>query len=93
MNYIKVKWNHNHYDEPIILYSELDSRRMEVRKVEVFLDRKCGYASKNYRQGGTELGEAPIPPLSEIAEDSQFEPEIIPQEEFEEIWKKGYGRT
>ena len=36
MTYIKVQWIHNFEDEPILLYSELDSMRNEVRKVEVY---------------------------------------------------------
>jgi hypothetical protein len=36
MNYVRVEWKHPHQDEPILLYSELDEERFEVRKIEVF---------------------------------------------------------
>ncbi len=42
--------------------------------------------TKAMPSGSTRLGEEPIPPLSEIASDPQFEPIEITKEEFEEIW-------
>ena len=87
MIYIQVRWVHDLYDEPVMLYSELDSSRMEVRKVEVFADGHCGYASTTERHGSTRLGEDAIPDLDEIGQDPQFEPVAISAEAFEEIWK------
>lgn len=86
MNYIRVKWNHSFSDEPTVLYSELDAERWEVRKIEVFADGRRGYAGRGESAGATKLGEEPIPPLSEIAADPQFEPIEITKEEFEEVW-------
>jgi hypothetical protein len=45
MQYIKVVWKHDHPEEPIVLYSELDEDRWEVRKVEVFRVGSAGYAT------------------------------------------------
>lgn len=45
MEYIKVRWIHDHEDEPILLYSELDHDRFELRKVEVYEDGSAGWAS------------------------------------------------
>jgi len=42
MTYLKVKWIHSHPDAPVLLYSELDRERWEVRKVEVFRDGSLG---------------------------------------------------
>ncbi len=44
MKYIRVKWNHLFSDEPVLLFSELDDARWEVRKIEVFRDGHQGYA-------------------------------------------------
>jgi hypothetical protein len=88
MNYIKVKWIHSHADEPILLYSELDEMRWESRKVEVYADGHCSYASHNESTGSTRLGEEPIPNLAEIAADSQFQPVAITKRDFEEVWAK-----
>jgi hypothetical protein len=88
MKYIRVKWNHTHKDEPVLLYSELDTERWEKRKVEEFADGHCGYASADESGGSTRLGEKPIPTLMEIASESEFEPAEITKEEFEEAWTK-----
>ena len=86
MTYIKVKWIHSNVNDPILLYSELDSKRLEVRKVEIFQDGHCDYASVDESSGSTRLGKEPIPSLAEIASDSQFKPVEITIKEFEEMW-------
>lgn len=86
MTYIKVKWHHSFQNEPVILYSELDENRSEVRKVEVYADGSCGYAGEGQELGGTKLGLVPIPALAEIAADAQFEPLETSQQEFENLW-------
>ncbi len=77
MHYIKITGKHDRSDEPVLLYSELDDSRTEVRKVEVLRNHRPGYASGADSRGGTSLGEPPAPPGS--AE--------ISQEEFEGIWQ------
>lgn len=46
ITYIKVHWIHNFEDDPIFLYSELDSKRNEIRKIEVYKDGKSGMLVK-----------------------------------------------
>jgi hypothetical protein len=94
MDYIKVKWLHTNPDEPILLYSELDGDRWEVRKVEVFADGKIGIASATEATSSTRtmLGIAPVPPLDEIATDPEFQPVKITKDEFEEAWSAGRSR-
>jgi len=36
MKYVRLKWNHTNPDEPVWLFSELDDRGKEVRKIECF---------------------------------------------------------
>ncbi len=86
MIYIRVKWNHSDTRFPVHLYSELDENRMEVRKVEVWADGRCGYAGQNEVFGNTGLDKVPIPSLVKIAEDLQLEPFEISREEFELVW-------
>jgi hypothetical protein len=86
MKYIKVKWIHTHSTEPVLLFSELDDDRWEQRKVEIFADGGYAYASQFVEKGDTGLGLVPVPLLSEIALDSQFEPFEITRDEFELIW-------
>lgn len=86
MTYIRVRWLHNHPETPVLLYSELDEQRFELRKVEVYGDGRCGYADQLEEVGGSGLGTVPVPGLSEIASDPEFEPAEIEQAEFERIW-------
>ena len=89
MQYIKVKWLHNLSDEPIILYSEIDTFFWEIRKIEVFPNGDLGYASKSLCSSKkTRLGIEPLPPLDEIASDPVFELEHISKQEFEDLWTK-----
>jgi hypothetical protein len=88
MKYILVKWKHEIEEEPVLLYSELDDDRWEIRKVEIYSNGRKGYASKNEQFGDTGLGLEPIPKLEAIAQDLEFEPKKITKEEFEEVWKE-----
>lgn len=87
MRYVRIRWHHSHADEPVELYSELDGDSWERRKVEIFADGRMGYADADESCSGTILGLEPVPPLLEIANDPQFEPEEIDREHFEAIWK------
>ncbi|RFS21192.1 hypothetical protein DVR12_17820 [Chitinophaga silvatica] len=88
MKYIKVTWIHDVEDDPILFYSEIDSERYEVRKIEIYIDESFGLASQNFEFGGAALGEMPVPSLDEIAENTEFLPFEILKEEFEEAWNK-----
>ncbi|HRX84826.1 MAG TPA: hypothetical protein P5572_07395 [Phycisphaerae bacterium] len=87
MTYIKVRWIHSHPDEPVLLYSELNDDRWEVRKIEVYRDGRRGFASVSDSVGDTRLGQGPVPTLAEIAADPQFEPVAIERAEFEAAWR------
>lgn len=88
MTYIKVQWIHDFEDEPILLYSELDSMRNEVRKVEVYKNNELGYACENKSVNGTFLSKTEIPSLEDINLDVQFDACEIDKEYFELIWHK-----
>jgi hypothetical protein len=90
MKYMLVRWHHESEDEPVLLYSELDDDRWEVRKVEVYGDGRCDYANSTESTGSTLLGETPIPPLAEIAAAPEFGAEEISKHEFEEVWAKAH---
>jgi hypothetical protein len=86
MTYIRVRWVHSFPDTPVLLYSELDDQRWEVRKVEVYGDGRKGFAGPNESAGDTMLGKEPIPPVTEISSDPQFDPSEISKHEFETVW-------
>ena len=71
---------------PLRLVSELDHQRNEVRKLEFFPSGLVGFASTSGSAHGTELGEAPVPPLSQINNDPQFAGIAIDSAAFEALW-------
>ena len=87
MKYIKVKWLHELKDEPVILLSELDDDRYEVRKIEIFSDGRVGFASGTQEVGGTMLGEVPVPSIDELVADPQFFIEDFSGAKFETAWR------
>ena len=88
MTYFRCKWNQESPNFPIMLYSELDDLRWEVRKVEVYRDGRMGFADRERESGGSGLGLVPTPPLGEIAADPEFEPVEITALEFEHVWSE-----
>jgi hypothetical protein len=86
MQYIQVRWIHDFRDEPILIYCEIDDVGWELRKVEIYRNGDVSFASKAISAGASVLSTEPLPSLSEIASDTQFETEIISKEEFDNIW-------
>lgn len=85
--YQKVVWHHDHPDEPVVLYSEVDSG-FEVRKVEVYQDGRHEYADGSRLTGTTMLGEKMMPSVEEIDEEPEFSAEAISAEDFERAWRR-----
>lgn len=85
--YQKVLWHHNYPDEPVMLYSEIDSG-FEIRKIEVYRDGRRDYADRSHSTGTTMLGEKMIPGMDEIRGDPDFSAVAIAAEEFEEMWRR-----
>lgn len=86
-------WHHNHLDEPVLLYCEMNEQRWEQRKVEVFRNGHMAYGSKTEVSllcAG--LGLEANPSLEYIAKDPQFEPQEITKEEFEKIWAQALAQ-
>jgi hypothetical protein len=88
VEFIDVAWLHNDQSDPVRLVSELDAERYETRKLEFFPNGRVGFASSTHSSAGTELGIAPVPALSEINLDPQFQGSIITASEFEALWSK-----
>src|SRR5262245_57593531 len=86
MRYLKVTWAHDLPDEPVTLLSEIGDDGYEIRKVEVFRDGRMTYADAHESTGSTILGESPLPAIEEIASQSEFAPEWISRNDFQEIW-------
>jgi hypothetical protein len=82
----KVVWHHDSSDDPVLLYSELDSARWELRKVEVYADGRMDRADADSQTGNTWLSVEPLIQLVEIRAQPAFDPEAISGTEFETIW-------
>jgi len=88
MDYIQVKWIHSHPDEPILLFSEVDENGWETRKLEIFADNRVGFADATEATTltNTKLSREPLPSLTAISSDPQFQPVEITKDEFERLW-------
>ena len=86
--YVRIGWRHQAADEPVVLYSELDGQRREVRRVEVFRDGSMGYACAAFERGGSRLGKMAMPTLAELAGDPTFDPAEVTAHEFETMWAR-----
>ncbi len=89
--YLRVEWVGAPDGEPILLFSELDEERLEVRKVEMYRDGRAGWAGPSGCAAGSELAYVATPPLDVIASDPEFLPTEITGDEFEDIWIKALG--
>lgn len=88
MIYLRVDWVHSRPEDPVALFSELDAQRWEARKVEVYRDGTCAWASEAETAGGATLGLEPVPDVTAIAADPQFRPREITAAEFEAVWSE-----
>jgi hypothetical protein len=91
--YIYSKWHNPPAGLPFEFYSEMDSRRYETRKIEIFPNGKVGVASSKLSISGTQLGLVPVPELDEIRAQPEFSVKEISADEFERKWEEFAGRT
>jgi hypothetical protein len=84
---LKVLWHAARDDEPSVMYSELDERRMQTRKIDIYADGRWGFADSSREQGGSALAEAPTPPLESLNADPEYEAEEITASDFEALWQ------
>lgn len=87
MAYIRVSWRHEFIEEPVDLWSELDSDRFEVRKLEIYRDGRVSYASAVEYSGDTRLGVEPIPSVQDINRDPQFVAREVNKGDFDRVWE------
>ncbi|GAA3206936.1 DUF6881 domain-containing protein [Actinocorallia longicatena] len=86
MRYVKVTWQHEFDDEPILYLSELGDDGYETRKVQIFRDGRVEWADEQRETATVGLSEIPFPSLEEISNQPEFEAEEIGAEEFEQAW-------
>lgn len=86
--YIYSKWHNSPAGCPSEFYSELDSRRFETRKIELFSDGRKGFSDGQRSTEGTRLGIEPVPPVDEIRSQPEFSINVISAKDFEQKWKE-----
>lgn len=94
MEYILVERDHDLDDEPYLVYSELDGRRMETRRVEFFRNGICFFYGGERGNTGA-LAEIPFPKdLREVTggREESCVARAIPRELFQEIWYQAQER-
>ncbi len=86
--YIKLHWEHNFDDEPIIIFYEVcvDMERLAKRSINVYADGQTKNIDDLY-EGVIEI--TPIPTVEEFNNGvwgEEFCATLVTQEEFENIW-------
>jgi hypothetical protein len=90
MRYQRVVWHHDDPTEPVVLFAEIDDEGWERRKVDEFRDGRLAWAdeSREERDTGTGLSIMPVPDLSQINADDDFDGAEISATDFEAVWAK-----
>ncbi len=78
MSYLKVHWRHDSEKQPVAFYCELDSERMEIRKVELFADGSLTYAYEKGASGNTLLAPLPMPTVEDLSNSPNYDPSESP---------------
>ncbi len=91
MRYIRVHWKHDFADEPVVIYSAIDSTGREVRKVEQYRNGQMDLASGDTHTGRTVLSESLMPSLEEINAQDEFNGTEISRSEFDEVFDRAWA--
>lgn len=88
LEYIKLFWNHQFEDEPVVILYEIDSEkdRMVARAVDIFSDKSCKQI-ENFYKNVIEI--CSIPKIEEINSPEygeEFFACIIQKQEFDQAW-------
>lgn len=93
MTYVLVEWEHEEDDEPYQIYSELDSCRLETRKVE-FYKNGLVFSYGGERGNADVLSKIPFPEdlQSLTLENKGMTARTISPSHFFEIWNQAQER-
>jgi hypothetical protein len=91
--YLKVRWDHDASDDPIVLYHELDEARRETRRIELFEDGRLQHSDKVDPGARTSLSLEPLPLLDDIRAQPEFSAAAISAEQFEQVWRRACMTT
>lgn len=91
--YLRVRWDHDPSDDPIVLYHELDDQQRETRRIELFEDGRLQWAGQAGPDAPTSVSLEPLPALEEIRDQPEFSVSEISRPAFEEVWARAQGQT
>ena len=87
--FLRIKWRAERPpDEPHVIYCELNADQLEVRKVEVFSDLGCGWASADESSRSTRLSSVRTPALRELKKAPRFAVSVVTKSDFERVWSQ-----
>jgi len=92
MLHICIRWIHDSPDEPVWLFSELDDKGIEKRKVSFWGNGSHARAAEGIEVGDAALVREPFPNLSVLAKDPQFKVHEISPAAFELVWRRVIAR-
>ncbi len=91
--YLRVRWDHDASEDPIVLYHELDDQQRETRRIELFEDGRLQWADQADPDAPTSVSLEPLPALEEIRDQPEFSVSEITGRAFEEVWARARGQT
>ena len=83
--YLRVRWDHDPGEDPIVLYHEVDEQQRETRRVELFEDGRLQWAGQASPDAPTSISLEPLPPVEQIRDQPAFSLTEISRPAFEEI--------
>jgi hypothetical protein len=92
VRYQRVVWHHDDENEPAVLWSEIDERGWESRKVDKYRDGRLDYADKSHSIGTTQLSDQAMPTLAEINARDGFDAAPTSPDDFENVWRLATAR-
>ena len=92
MRYVKVAWEHDFPDDPVLYLSELGEDGYEIRKVQVYRDGRSEWADGHHETATVGLSEISFPSVEEISSQPDCRAELITSEEFERAWGDARAR-
>lgn len=88
LTYLKVDWHHDGEEDPVILYHEMDERRCERRRVELFKNGKIQRSSEADPDAAYSLSLEPLPSIEQIDAQPEFHVEQIDRATFDDVWER-----
>lgn len=87
MRYFSSIWIHDNIEDPILFASEVGDDQYEIRKIEIWIDGRVGWADTSNHSANTRLGKAEVPSTNEINQGKEFIAKDITNIDFDRFWE------